>query len=624
MDPAPAPKKPGAASNKRNPTIRHSAPPATAFRPLLSGLFGQMTDGQFGLLAGLIEWVDLLGGECLFSEGDPGDALYILLNGRLQVRLKDEKGKARFAEISKGESVGEMALLSGENRSATVVAIRDCHLARLSKASFELFFERCPAVGLNLARLVIARFSKSKGKRQFRQIDNIAVVGTDASVDVRAFVRELLPFFPQGKKCLLLDSGAVDTFFGENIAQTPPALSEKNKVLSAWLDAQEAQHDFVFYLADRTTTEWTRRCARQADEVLLLADIARPAGNAADPIADLKMAPDTGLAGPGPKFTLVLQHPPGVVMPTGTAAWLQAYRPDGHFHLRTATAQPDFARLARYLTDQTTGLALAGGGVRGFAHIGVWRALQEANIPVDVVGGTSMGAFVGGLMAFGWDHRAVREAVRGIALSRPSRDFNLLPLVSLIGGKHLDRALRHFYGGSDIEDCVLKFYCISSNLSLAQPEIHLYGDMFKAVRASGSLPGIVPPVVLNGSLLIDGGVFNNFPVDIMAEMGIGNIIGVEMPPGKQRPLDYYELPGTWEVLKNHVFRTDGGANVPSLVSTLMQTTTLTSNYNQKQARTLADVLIAPSVASFGFLQWEAFDKIVEAGYQEAVKVLSAR
>ena len=201
-----------------------------------------------------------------------------------------------------------------------------------------------------------------------------------------------------------------------------------------------------------------------------------------------------------------------------------------YHHLR-ADRPGDVARLARMITGTGCGLVLGGGGARGLAHLGVIRALEEAGVPIDVVGGTSMGAIMAGLYALGL---ATRSGWRG---SPPSPAIGrrlvtpTLPLIALSAGRYLDRILSENLGSAPIEDLPLRFFCISANLNRAEEVIHERGPLWPAVRASLSLPGIFPPVYSGGDLLIDGSAVDNVPVDVMrGRVGNGRIVAVNVSP----------------------------------------------------------------------------------------------
>jgi len=216
--------------------------------------------------------------------------------------------------------------------------------------------------------------------------------------------------------------------------------------------------------------------------------------------------------------------------PSDTARWLAHSAVADHHHLRDGHPE-DMARLARMVTGTGYGLVLGGGGPRGFAHLGVLRALEEAGVPIDVVGGTSIGALMGAISALGMDD-AERVARAVTAFTRSGRLVSpTLPLVALSSGRRVDRLLAEHLGPAMIEDLPQRFFCVSANLTTAEEVIHERGPLWPAVRASLSLPGIFPPVYADGHLLIDGGALDNVPVEVMrARVGNGCVIAVDLSP----------------------------------------------------------------------------------------------
>jgi NTE family protein len=298
-----------------------------------------------------------------------------------------------------------------------------------------------------------------------------------------------------------------------------------------------------------------------------------------------------------------------------------------HVHLRRGLER-DLARLARLLSRNAVGLVFAGGGARGFAHLGTWRALAEQGIEVDCVGGTSIGAVMAALVAADQPlERAIDVARRGFSRN-PTGDFNWLPLISLIKGQRQRRAitesLRELVGDDvAIEDLWKTFFCVASNYSQAREHRVARGDLGRALLASTAIPGALPPVVADGDLLCDGGTFNNFPVDLMRELrGVGQVLGVDLGARHARKLEFDEVPGSWALLRDR-FRPRGKRRyrLPSLTSYLLNVTILYSLSRQDEARRQTDVYFCPPLYRVGLLQWSRFDQIVRQGYDHAAEVL---
>jgi NTE family protein len=393
--------------------------------------------------------------------------------------------------------------------------------------------------------------------------------------------------------------------------------------ISMALDALEAQHDFVLLIGDATPSAWTRRCIRNSDEMLLIADATQAPAVHAIEVACLGGRPARSEAAE----VLVLLHPADAVTPRGARAWLTRRPVTGHVNLRLGLER-DMARLARLLSRTAVGLVLAGGGARGFAHLGIWRALHERGVEIDVVGGTSIGAIMAALIAFDQPIDKSIDVTRRAFGANPTGDFNLLPLVSLIKGGRVRRSVRTSIdalagGPIDIEDLWKGYFCVASNYSQAREQRIASGDLAHGLLASSAIPGALPPVVRDGDLLCDGGTFNNFPVDAMRELrGVGKVIGVDLGVRSAHRLEFDDVPGSWSLLLDRLRpRAKRRFRLPSLTAYLLNVTILYSTSRQREAQRLTDLYLNPPLSRVGLLQWSRFDEIVRQGYDYAAKLM---
>jgi predicted acylesterase/phospholipase RssA len=287
------------------------------------------------------------------------------------------------------------------------------------------------------------------------------------------------------------------------------------------------------------------------------------------------------------------------------------------------TAQADFEKLARLLTGSSVSLVLSGGGARAFAHIGVIRALSESGIPIDAIGGTSMGAVIAAQYALGWDWQTMVRVNRETwPRCKPERNYTL-PLVALNSGKRMDQMLKSTFGDAQIENLRTKFFCVSTNLTRAEAKIHYAGILWKAVRASVSIPGIGPPAIENGEILIDGGLMNNLPVAIMKKFCQGPVLAVDVSEQlefKSELVESYTVSG-WKLFWQRLNPFSERPDIPSILEILYRTTTVDGIGIIETAKTEADICINPSVARFGVFDWRSVDAIIEAGYRDAQRQL---
>jgi NTE family protein len=588
----------------------------------LKALFPDVGPETLAFMQQHLQWVEIAAGETLIAQGAPGDSAYLTISGRLRVYVAADDLPRMVRELSRGEVIGEMSLYTGEPRSATVIAVRDSVLVRLAKEHFEALLVSHPQVSLTFTRQMIRRLQTEHERRPMAAPVTVGLLPVSAGVSIGDIARRLSAPLAQFGRVVVVDSAEMDRLLGEQ-GITARADAEADHRISLALDGLEAGHDFVLLLADATPGPWTHRCVRNSDEMLLVAEAAQP--------PTLHEIEETCLSGRPARSEaaeiLVLLHPADSRAPRGARAWLQRRPVTGHVNIRP-DLERDMARLARLLSRNAVGLVLAGGGARGFAHLGVWRALQERGIEIDVVGGTSIGAIMACLIAIDRPiDKAIDIARRAFSLN-PTGDYNLLPLVSLIKGRRVRTAIRRsieeLVGGPiDIEDLWKGYFCIASNYSQAREQRIDSGDLEHALLASAAIPGALPPVIRDGDLLCDGGTFNNFPVDAMRELrGVGKVIGVDLGVRSARRLEFDEVPGSWTMLLDRLRpRRQRRFRLPSLTAYLLNITILYSTSRQREVQRLTDLYFNPPLYRVGLLQWSRFDQIVRQGYEYAIGVL---
>ncbi|MGF6851280.1 patatin-like phospholipase family protein [Paraburkholderia sp. CI3] len=606
-----------------------ASPPRTAtdsvrLRTTLSGYLGPLDDSTFDDIAAHCEWIAYDGGTVLFSQGSPGDAAYLLMSGRLRMlRIEADGEQRRIGDITTGEIVGEMAVLSGELRSATVVAARDSIVVRIGASSLRQLFTAYPQLLLQLAKLTVRRASRpSANHRRDDYIVNITVVPLSGQVEHREFCRSLARALRPYGSALVLDQDETDRLVGEpGIACSPKHGGARHRRLTGWLNHQESQHAFVIYVANPGADPWTERCLRQGDRIVLLAD---PRADPAPARFEKSLVAQTSsrfLA----DTVLALWHEEGTSHPAGTARWLDA-RPwvRESFNLKRGTPA-HLERLARILTGNAIGLVLGSGGARGLAHVGVYRALVEAGIPIDRVGGTSIGALVAACIAFDRSADEVTSITRASIGRKPTAfsDLSPWPMSSLYRGKRLERLLEEHIGNAGIEDLWTSFFCVSSDIWAEREIVHTRGLLKNAVRASASLPGVFPPVRIGDGLHVDGAFMNALPIDVMANFGMKHVLAVNLDsPGLGKP-EEDRAPDRRRLTLDRLFRRKKSRyRVPGLITSIIHSSLLASTAKAELSRRDADLIFNPDVRKFNLMAWSQFDKLVALGYEHARRVLA--
>ncbi|QQS14062.1 MAG: patatin-like phospholipase family protein [Rhodospirillales bacterium] len=585
--------------------VETSARRAAALRraPLFSGL----DEGTLAAVETRVEPVPVPGGGTLFQSGDPGDALYVVSFGCLAVFDSPAlDGSPRvIAEIPVGDIVGEMSLIGHRRRSHTVAAIRDSEVLRLTRADFERLCADHPGALMGLLSKLVDRYGSTPRPDQ-RPPRTIALMPHGRDAPAADFAGGL------AAALMRLQGGAGKVaVIGPDAAGEPPE----------YFHRAEAESAFVVYRADTGLTPWTRRCLRQADSLLVVARAGEPPQG--PQLIDAIRAEEAFRGGPfRARRELVLVHDGRRPRPGSTATWLAGQDYGMHHHVRLGRDN-DFNRLARLLLNRSVGVVMAGGGARGFAHIGVIKALREAGVPVDMFGGTSMGAIVAAGAASGWTDEELGERFRrSFVDSNPLSGFTL-PLVSLYSGRKVTSLLRMAFGDFDIEDMPKPFYCVSANLTRQSADVHRRGKLWYWLRASVSIPGVLPPVVDGGHVHVDGGVIDNFPVDAMRAIGRGPVIGADIDTGGGlvAGADVVDSWSAWEFARRLVWKRSQTLPIPSIVRLLLRSALIGSTSRALADRSAVDLLVLPSMQDIDLLEWQEFDRAVEAGYRATMEAL---
>jgi len=219
------------------------------------------------------EWKILTRGEYLFHQGDKPDGAYILASGVLGVTIRQEDREREIARMHHGEIVGEIALVNDENRSANIVALRECELFRLSPSEFNHIAKKYPRVILNVYRAISDRFRERTSSYEYRpRQSNIAIITLTQNDKLAKLADEIFNTLAQIDSAEHLTSQSVDRQLGKsgiaNIGRKEPG----SIGLMQWLNGRESRSRFIVYRADDEWSQWTMRCISQADKVIVLAE----------------------------------------------------------------------------------------------------------------------------------------------------------------------------------------------------------------------------------------------------------------------------------------------------------------------------------------------------------------
>jgi len=507
----------------------------------------------------------VLAGEWLIREGDDAEDLYVVLRGRLRAVAGIAADGPTLRVLGPGAAIGELALLTGSVRSASVQAVRDSTLLQLGRGRFVELMERDPHFAAAVARELAAQLQLSGG---------LAAPPTRPALIA---LRRLDPGVPL--------EAVASSLARALSAYGPVEVLEADAAGTSAVERAEDENAHVLLVDEAGAGVWSDLCARQADRTLLVATAESPPPGEASPDADLVvLGPSSGGA---------------------LRALLDAVQPRAHHRLAsTEPSDPGAARLARRLVGRALGVVLSGGGARGFAHIGALAELEADGIDVDRYGGCSMGSFIAAMAAAGWSARDIRDRCHEeLVRHSPFNDYTL-PRVALIRSRKAARMFDRLFGEMTIEELAKPLFTVSADLLSSRLVVHRRGSLTEAVGASMSIPGLVPPLSRSGRLLVDGGVLNNLPIDAMADSGEGPIVAVDV-----------------------VRRLEASAvdepPLPSIMETLSRATVLGSVERAERNRELALLVITPDTQDIPLRDFRALDRAVEAGRAAARAALDA-
>jgi predicted acylesterase/phospholipase RssA/CRP-like cAMP-binding protein len=598
-------------------------------RAALKNYFGEIDDSLLRELLKNLDCCRCRSGEILFNQGDSGDAMYIVIQGRLRSVIKGIDGSERIlSESGAGECVGEFALLAESGtaeslRTATVYATRQTDMIIITRPVFENLLEQYPQVLIHLTRKIVRR-AVDTSKPKSPHLDNmvIALLPIQIGQSVSSFSEQLTEALSTIGSTLWLNSSRFDQLYGKSGASETSLDHPLSAVINAWLDERERDHHYTIYEVEPVLnssgqlTPWAQRCVEDADLILLVGEAKSILA-----LTDIeKILPTTQTCA---RLELALQHSADCQSPTATAEWLasrssSSFPVRAYHHVRMGN-QSDFRRLARRIVGRPVGLTLAGGAARGWAHLGVLRALEESNLEFDWVAGASMGSIVAAGCSLGWSSARLSELA--VQFSNPKKllDYTF-PFASFTSTRHITSLLEDLYA-CDIEDTWKPFFCVSANLTQMKEIVHTTGPLWKAVRASMAFPGIFAPVLDNeGNVLLDGGAANNLPVDRMREMcPTGTVIGVDLITGSSVSGKYHfgsSLSG-WQALVGGLSPFPEAVKAPHLFSIVAGLVEGICRYRLNEVWRSADLLIKVPVQPYGLLEFDRYAEIIDAGYRAA-------
>jgi NTE family protein len=532
--------------------------------------------------------LDLPGGTALVVAGERAQALYRLVAGRLaEVEPLSGYGERMTAVHRPGALIGAAQILGDGVYRTTITALRDSELLAIPVSRVEALMHEDPEFLAEVARVALTRMGAAEPADR-RKSSILGFVAVCDGIAMRDLAERLA-------KAMRVQGIKVVVFGAEAHASSPFMLS-----------TLEEENDFVLLAAEKGEAEFTAFCGRQIDRLILVGGATSNLPEGPVPFAATAIQRHRLL-------DFILIQPAECRRPIDCDRWLAAAPASRLFQMKDGD-RADIERLARIYAGRSVGLALSGGGARAYAHIGVAQALGELGVPIDFVAGTSMGAVIGAGLAMGWDMAELDRRIREAFVTTSPLSDVAFPLLAMTRGRQVDRRLEEHFGDTQISDLWRPFACVSTDLTIGGPHVHRRGLLRQALRASLSLPGVLPPVVEEGHVLVDGALVRNLPTDLVREQHDGVTIAVDVAVSEGLwPDDLLLRPSGWRWLTSGAWRKG-----PPIVSVLIRSATLPSAAARASAHDPMVVEITPDVEGVELQDWDAYEPAVTTGYRAAM------
>jgi NTE family protein len=616
-------------------------------------LFSAFTPSELDALAALCVELPLEKGDVVCRAGEPGDRLFVLASGELEV-WSGEDGHL-LNRIEPGEFVGELSLLLGNPRSATVTVARAACVIAIDKAAFDRFFLANPKVLEHLSRYLAARLAAiARGDVVVRHTMTVAVTaaherrgttlvaGALAAVLRRLTTGEVLLVRLQlrrdGVRALPLSAAAESSehLLSAEIARNDGALAPSLDVLVGPEDSRALLVETLTRLVQKlggrfativfdTAAHGPLRRAVEAVSDAVVAIVDRAGTIAADD--EGRSFEVLNLANAGTVRCCVSHCSPFVLPheaaldaldPAAQAIWVRDHR--------FAPIARSIHRLARKLLGATVGLALGGGAAFGVSHVGVIKVLDDNEIPIDLVAGTSMGSIVGSGYASGLGGNEMMEIGHRMGTVWNTLWAALDPTLvrpALLSGERMAQIFATVAGGAQtFEECVVPYCAVAADAETGERVLLKSGSIPMAYRASAAVPIVWSPIKHDGRVLIDGSMVDPVPGGVVREMGADICVAVNVVPPLKRGVQtvlarwYHRL--AWF---NPLSRLSGSLGMPSMFDLGMNGIQMLQHELGNHRAIAADVLITPDLTEFTWIEFYRARELIERGIEAAERAL---
>ena len=571
------------------------------------------------------KWVFLEDNSNLFNYGEKSDSFYLLVTGLLKAYIPKKGELIEVGEIYEGEVIGEMGILTNEARSASIFATRDSVVFKIDLEKANEIIMQYPLVLLQVATKIADRLRNVQHSNERHRTDIHSIVqlskGKNHTNEIIKIGKSLIDSMNKFNRSIVVSSKDVNEIL--NIESINAEL-ERDKfypALDDLVDNFTKENRYLLLLCDEEYTPWTTWCLAISDKNIFVVEESVGVSNT-ELLNKMNLNEKDIPIHLHDEKQLIIYHQSKNSFPSKTSSIIEMLpKISNHYHM-SINNKNDSDRVSRLIAKKGIGLCLSGGGAKGNAHIGVYKALIEHNIPVDAVCGTSAGGIVASLIAFGYDPETIISRLKETYKRKSFKEYTI-PVTSIIATKKVIQDAIFLGNDMDIEDLWIPYFSIAVNISKSKLDVIDKGPVYKATRATAALPGILLPVIKDTSFLVDGGLINNMPGDIMLNKYGGKLISVSVSPQDDLDAKFNDFPNQSSYFIKKLLRMNKKFphEIPGLSNILMRSIFVASSNKIKEVIDLSDLFLDLQVKDVGLLEFEKIDESVEFGYEYAMKKL---
>jgi NTE family protein len=534
--------------------------------------------------------------------------IWILTHSHASAMLIKDDQQLYSKSLSVGDAFCNAFGITGKQSYWKVKSLGPCYFMRISITSEEKYLK--PEYSLLISRIIRTSFLAKCAIRKSTEIKRIAIIPTQplGDVGVDEWIQQLMPFFESLGKTLILTPNNIDEVL--NIQDTSNLDEDHHEYLFRLINI-EKDYEYSLYILNAPDYKWIQFCLRSADRLLFITNGDQPIS--LNPITEhcLKILETDKTHYSKHLAVLYKEYPQNH---THVNEWKQLLHINRHYNIQF-NSKKDLARIVRLLTDKAIAFVLGSGAGRGISHLGVFKALKEANIPVDVICGTSVGALIAAFIAKGLPWDECEQRVKQLLNDLSSIQLGF-PILSMVKEKAYKQIIQKTIGPQNIEDYPLNYFCPTVNLHDTNVIIHQDGSGMDIIASSCALPGVFPPIELEENLLIDGGVMEPLPVVPMIELyNPGFIIAVDVTTEVTTKISQRQSSFLKKIWSNLMGTNE--KRTLTLIDVVLRMCELNSTQSRKHItdNNLADLLLTPDISNIALIpNPEDVDTIINTAY----------